>query len=427
MDIIEFYSIAKDNATNAEAAPVSADTLCGYDISAPFSSIDGNIGNTVTNSWEYDAQEGHYPDAIRLGASEYYAIASTGDTGAENDGYLRTIKVWSNNGTIKNSLVDSFEFDTSDGRSPQILHVSGDIYAICYYDAESLKQTILTINIDDGTGDIAAATTDIQQLTYQSVNASICRILRITGDVFAVVYSDASTDLWLETWNISSDGTITNTFADSVEINGADGIYPDMCLVDSDTVAIVYDAGTAGGNDGYLLTRNISTTGDVTNTNASSWEFDVSKGTNPSILKTSDNIFAIAYEDTNSDIYIKTCQINNTGSIWKTWKDTQAIDTTNGDFANLFTVTGKIFGMSFAGESGDGYISTVDIEPTGAVGYEIDTLEFDTTDNLWYAPVLWASGNYYLIVWAGTGNDGWACTTTITSNVISYWKKTSPL
>jgi len=425
--LYEFYSIAKDNATNAEAAPASADASCGYDSSAPFSSIDGNIGNTVTDRWEYDAEEGHYPDVIRLGTSLYYAIVSTGDSGTENDGYLRTMKVWTNNGTIQRSLVDSFEYDTSDGRSPQIVHVSGDIYAICYYDATSLKQTLLTISIDDANGDIAAAATDIQLLTYNGVNASICRILHVTGDVFAVMYSDSTTDLWLETWNISSSGVIADTFADSVEINGADGIYPDMCLVDSNTVAIVYDAGTAGGNDGFLLTRNISATGDITNTNASTWEFDASRAANPSIIKTSGNIFAIAYEDTNADIYIKTCQINNTGSIWKTWKDTQAIDTTNGDFSNLFAVTSKIFGVSFAGDGGDGYISTVDIETTGAIGYEIDTIEFDAADNLWYAPVLWVSGNYYLIVWAGTGNDGFACTVTITSNGVSYWKKTSPL
>ena len=37
----EFYSIAKDNATNAESAPGSADQDCGYDYTAPISEVGG--------------------------------------------------------------------------------------------------------------------------------------------------------------------------------------------------------------------------------------------------------------------------------------------------------------------------------------------------------------------------------------------------
>ncbi|DAC71923.1 MAG TPA: hypothetical protein DSN98_07835, partial [Thermoplasmata archaeon] len=50
----QFYSIAKDNATNAEAAPGSADAWCGYDNVAPTSSVNAilsywkNLAATVT-------------------------------------------------------------------------------------------------------------------------------------------------------------------------------------------------------------------------------------------------------------------------------------------------------------------------------------------------------------------------------------------
>jgi hypothetical protein len=42
----QFYSIAKDNATNAEILPGSADTQCGYDNQAPISSV-----NTISPYW----------------------------------------------------------------------------------------------------------------------------------------------------------------------------------------------------------------------------------------------------------------------------------------------------------------------------------------------------------------------------------------
>ncbi len=43
----QFYSIAKDNATNAESAPGSADARCGYDTTAPSSSVDA-----ITSYWQ---------------------------------------------------------------------------------------------------------------------------------------------------------------------------------------------------------------------------------------------------------------------------------------------------------------------------------------------------------------------------------------
>jgi hypothetical protein len=46
----QFYSLAKDNATNTEAAPGSADTRCGYDITEPSSSVD-----TITPYWKNTA------------------------------------------------------------------------------------------------------------------------------------------------------------------------------------------------------------------------------------------------------------------------------------------------------------------------------------------------------------------------------------
>jgi hypothetical protein len=46
----QFYCIAKDNATNAESAPSSVDTECGFDTQAPTSSV-----NVISPYWEKDS------------------------------------------------------------------------------------------------------------------------------------------------------------------------------------------------------------------------------------------------------------------------------------------------------------------------------------------------------------------------------------
>ena len=57
-----------------------------------------------------------------------YAIAYRG---SGSDGFVRTITIDSS-GNVSNSVTDTLEFDTSAGDTPDIVHVSGDYYAIAY-------------------------------------------------------------------------------------------------------------------------------------------------------------------------------------------------------------------------------------------------------------------------------------------------------
>jgi len=378
----------------------------------------GDISNAVTSTWEYDGQEGKYPDMIRLGTSQFYAIFSTGDSGTENDGYIRTIKVYDNNGTIQPSLVDSLEYDTTDGYAPSVCYVDGsdDIYAICYYDATATKETVTTVHINDADGQIDAGVI-ASLVLYNSVTASRAKIIYLTGTMYVVAQSLSDTDLWLDTVQITTAGALT--WKASREIDTSDGIYPDMCRLDADTVAVVYDSGVVGTNDGYMSTWNISALGAITATRADFWEFDTGKGTTPTIARVTGNIFMVAYEDTNSDLYVKTCTILPTGMITKAFIDTQAIDTTNGDYPTFFNVSTNganswIKGITFSGEGSDGYVSTFDVDSTGAIGSEIDTLETVAADTVaWYMPACFVSGTYFLSINEDSANDGWAKTFTI--------------
>jgi len=381
----------------------------------------GIMPAAVTSSYTYDAQEGLYPDAIRLGTSQYCAVVSTGDTGTEYDGYLRILKVWSNNGTIQQGLVDSWEYDSSDGYYSEIEWIYGDIYAIAYNDTVAGVKyiTVVTVSIDDATGLITKSIIDTQRFTYGSGN-SVIQLMRFNGNVFCILYY-ISSYTYLETFTINDDGTIDNAILDTQTIDACSD--PHMAIVDSDTIVVVHC--DVVGSDGYMSTWNVSAAGIITNTRAAFWEFDTSKGAQPSIEKVTGNIFMVAYEDTNNDIFIKTCQINDTGSIWKTWKDTQAIDTTNGNLNYLFNVTTNtitnnwIKGVSFQGENGDGYVSTFNINNLGAIGSELDTLEFDAANCLSWAPVTYMGGNYYIITYQGTTTAGLAKTIYIETNSAS--------
>jgi len=227
----------------------------------------GLIDNAVTDSWEYDAQEGQYPDAIRLGTSNYYLIVSDGDSGTEHDGYLRTIYVSNETGVIAVGLVDSYEYDGSDGYTPSVVSVSGDIYAVAYYDAGASLVKVITVTVNDANGDITNAIIDTQSLSNNGITTSRIKMINARGNIYAIAYTSADGDGWMETVWISSAGAINNSVLDSEEFDGADGLYPSMCLVDSDTVAVIY---TTTNSDGMLMTYNISSAGIITDTPANS-------------------------------------------------------------------------------------------------------------------------------------------------------------
>jgi hypothetical protein len=70
-------------------------------------------------------------------------------------------------------------------------------------------------------------------------------------------------------------------------------------------------------------------------------------------------------------------------------------------------------------ESGeaDGYIYTWNVSSSGVLGdTNVSSLEFDTADCIYFAHVEYINQSWYLIIYTGTGNDGWSCTVYIETN-----------
>ncbi len=87
----------------------------------------GDIGNTVIDTLEYDTADGYEPDIIQV-SGNIYAIAYRGPS---NDGFIKTVSI-ATNGDIGNTVIDTLEYDTADGYEPDIIQISGNIYAIAY-------------------------------------------------------------------------------------------------------------------------------------------------------------------------------------------------------------------------------------------------------------------------------------------------------
>lgn len=309
-------------------------------------------------------------------------------------------------GDIQPPELNEVEYDTTNGGSPSMIHISGDVYAIAYTGSGS-DGFVRTVSIDS-----AGIVTNslIDELEFDTSNGLYPDLIHVTGDVYAVAYTGNGNDGWVASFTISATGAISNSTIDDLEFDTGDGLYPDIIAVDADTFAVAY---TGGGTDGFLRTFNIDGAGNISNAVISTYEFDTSNGAYPSIINVGPNVFAIAYRGTGNDGFVITVTISNAGAITASAIDALEFDTADCLWPELFHVDGSIYGVAYQGSGGDGFVRTFSISAVGDISNSnIDTLEFDTSDADRPSVTMVASG-VFAIAYGGTGgviDDGFLVT-----------------
>ena len=373
----------------------------------------GSISPIKVSYYVWDAQEGEPVSAksmVRLNSTEYYITVARGDSGTDDDGWVRVLKVSNTNGAITHSVISSFEYDASDGFSACIEWIpSTDKYVIAYEDLGSSKVTLVTVQIWANNGTIKPSVIDSQQLTQNGENLML---QRFTDNVYIASYYEAvSLDGWMETWWVDYDGMITNAVLDTEEFDTAWGTGSYLCNVDSNTVAITY-VSSSGTGDYSLMTYNITALGIITDTPADSWAYESSPAGYSLINKIGTNKFMLTYIDGSYEIYAKTVSIADNGAITKSFIDTTTVASggntvflmatpihdplysANG--SGIYVVTTR--GMDSSPER-DGYMYTWEVNTSGRMGRVLNSFEFNTTQCWTYAPIIWVNQSWYFIIY----------------------------
>ncbi|OGO32504.1 MAG: hypothetical protein A2Z29_06800 [Chloroflexi bacterium RBG_16_56_11] len=320
----------------------------------------GDIGNSAIDSLEYDTSDGFEPDIINISGSTF-AIAYRGPG---SDGFIKTVTIAAN-GDIGNSAIDSLEYDTSDGFEPSITHVSGSVYAIAYRGpgSDGFIKTV-TIAADGDIGDSVVDT-----LEFDTSNGQEPRIVNVSGSTFAIVYRGPGDDGFITTVDIAANGDIGNSVTDTLEFDTSNGLEPDIINISNSSYAVVY---RGPGSDGFIKTVTIAANGDIGNSTIDTLEFDTTGGWEPRVINTSPGVYGVVYRGPGSDGFLKTISIQDNGDI-----DTSAIDTLEFDAADGFEpvviyISGDIFAIAYRGPGSDGFVKTVDISRTwGSATWEI--------------------------------------------------------
>ena len=348
--------------------------------------IDGDITNGVLDSLEFDASACYFPDIVQI-SSGIFAVAYQGPG---NDGFVKTVAIASD-GSIGNTFIDTLEFNNSNGRQPDMIHISGDIYAIAYR-GNGADGYVITLGITSD-GNIASSITD--SLEYDTSAGNYPNITLISGDVYAIAYRGNGGDGFIRTIEIADNGHITSSILDSLEFDTNNCVYPDIINISGNVYAIAYQG---NGNDGFLKTVQIAPNGNISNSAIDTLEFNGSNGREPVIIPVIGDIFAIAYRGNGNDGFVTTVEIAENGNITNSVIDTLEYDTRYGVFPDIIHIFGGIFALAYCGPGSDGFVKTIEINLSGgtSAAYEIIATTgsrtisaYVNTDNETASIILW--------------------------------------
>ena len=326
------------------------------------------IGHRI-DRLKFDDDKGYEPNIIHV-SGDVYTIAYRGPG---KDGWLKTVNITSD-GTINQTVIDTLEFDDANKSfEPNIIHVSGDVYAIAYRIGENgRKGNLLTVEIAPS-GTINQ--TVIDTLEFDDAKCFEPNIIHVSGDVYAIAYRGPDDDGFLKNVEIAPNGSITDTVIDELEFD-TDCYEPNIIHVSGDVYAIAYHR-TENGGSGILLTVGIAPNGSINNTVIDTLGFDTDCD-DPNIIHVSGDVYAIAYTKSNNQRgNLLTVGIAPNGSINNTVIDTFEFDPSRCYEPNIIHVSGDVYAIAYRGSvSHVGFLNTVEIATDGQITDNITDLTF---------------------------------------------------
>lgn len=196
---------------------------------------------------------------------------------------------------------------------------------------------------------------------------------------------------------------------DTLEWNTADISFPVIAHVAGNVYVI---ACRVADTTGWLYTVEIDGAGNIGAAVIDSAQFEAVVANGVDLIHIGDTIFAMLTRVSYTNLKLITISIAADGTIGAVI-DTETIGAPNSDYASICSVSGNIFAIAYSeAGTGDGFVSTVNIDGDGNIGPVIDSLEFDATAGD-YCVIVNVSETVCAIAYAQSGSTKLVCTVSI--------------
>jgi hypothetical protein len=319
---------------------------------------DGTISTldpSIPNNRTHFCEKGDKPDIIQHAENNSLYLIVYQNATRLDAGAVCTVQI-SDNGSVTKPVGSGFNeifSDVDECYDPMIIHVSNDIYTIVYHSGAENKPgqgKIVTISVD-----LQGRITKKIDYTFNTNGCTKPNIVHVSGDIYAISYQSISTSKKrvgvITTLNISSDGnsiTQINDFIFSTHFCK----MPYLIRVSGDIYAIAYQGTDGNPGAGVLTTINITNDGSIIS------KIDDFTFTDAcyeaTITHAKDNRYFLIYTDSESEsskAYIRTVEIQNDGVIidaaepWEPEYLTEPLSCPS----DVLHVKGRVFVYAFKG------------------------------------------------------------------------------
>ena len=258
-------------------------------------SIDGSYNNITqesTVSWA-SGFDINVATGFHLIDSTHFLLTYTGFT----DGWATTFVM--DPVTFAVTVVNSYEFDPTEGFSASSAYVSPGVYVVGWQGNSNGKVSVLTV---DGSYVIAEPST----YTHNAGDAFHNSVCVLDSSHFVLAYDDDSIsgNGWIKVFNIGASPTYTITLVAAFARGMAIQRYNSLVTIDSTHFALAYEG---ENSDGFLKTFEFN--GVDTITEQYTYEFDTVNGTYNSLIAIDSTHYALAYQGSGLDGFIRAFEI----------------------------------------------------------------------------------------------------------------------
>lgn len=369
-------------ATDSSCSANNASIDLSVTVQAAAIGTPGAISGIIeTQTYTYPT-EAHVPKLIALDSSIFAVAHQTG----YNNGYLRSTSIDAA-GNITTSQIDATFFNYINGtpstrpalevHDPDVIKVSDTISAVAFSTAQGGLGYIATLAVDTA-GQVGNGYT--QTFVFESNQCSYPDIIHVTGNIYAIAYSGPGNDGWIKTVTIDESTASIALTGNELEFDTSNGDKPDLVNVTGDIFAVAY---LGGANTGAVKSLSIDDTGAITELDSLSSGFDTTCD-DPSLVAVDSTTLAVAYTGPDNDGWLKTISIDAAGALSLTGSSLE-FDTTEGYEPDMIHMGSDIYAIAYRVPSGRfrmrGWVSTVNIDSDGTIGSGVlDTLRLENHD-----------------------------------------------
>jgi len=281
----------------------------GYVRTVNISSKNGSIIKNIYNdNIEFEGTSAYWPKLCHV-SDNIYIVAYANAENNPKYVFLQTLRI-ANNGTT-GPLLGNYSFGAHQVYDPEIIKICDNLTALIYRSATDTGM-IETINI---TNNYQTFSNDPVNGIYEFENNKCFEpdVVHVSGNIYAIAYGNKSGDGILKTVSITPEGVIHKPFINSFIFDSTNGTHdPDIKLVSNNTFVITYSDDKGRG---HLATVEIKDNGTITQKVNDTLVYEDALCKFPKIISMVDDYFVVAFEGKKQDGWIVVCKIDDNGLI----------------------------------------------------------------------------------------------------------------